>query len=150
MEVPPNTEMNDSSPAKAILTCLTVIANRLGITIDQETLTREYKFDGKLAQITAIKKTAEKIGLKAKLITADKKKLTEIAVPALAITKSGGYVVIEQINAQKVLILNPEYDRSFVLDLDKFAADWSGQVILFQRSFSLKDLSRRFNLTWFI
>lgn len=150
MEAPKNVEFNHSSQDRVILTCLTVVANGMGITIDEETLTRKYQFDEKLSGLTVIRKTAEKIRLKTKMIKPDKKKLSQIAVPAMAITKSGGYVVIEQINEQKALIFNPEYGRPFVLELDKFIADWSGQVILFQRSFSLKDLSRQFNLTWFI
>lgn len=150
MEVPQNVKLNYSSHDRAILTCLTIVATDMGIIIDEETLAREYEFDETLSDIRAIRRIAEKICLKTKIININKEKLSQISVPAIAMTKTGSYVVIEQVNAQKVLIFDPQHGKSLVMELEKFIVNWSGQVILFRRSFSLKDLSRQFNLTWFI
>lgn len=150
MKAPINMKINRSSHDRAILTCLIVVANGMGITIDEETLAREYEFDETLSDITVIIKLAKSICLKTESIKMNNEKLSQISVPAIAITKTGSYVVIEQVNGQKTLIFDPQHGKSFVMELDKFIANWSGRVIVFRRFFSLKDLSRQFNLAWFI
>ena len=130
--------------------CLVVIAGALGMTINEEELQKKHGIDDELTDFTTLKEAAEKIELKVKFITMENKKLYKVSVPAIAMKNDGGYIVIQEINKDKIRIYDPAYGHSIIIRFGEFVTNWSGKVIVFKRAFSLKDLGRQFNLTWFI
>jgi subfamily B ATP-binding cassette protein HlyB/CyaB len=145
-----NTQAGHSTYVSTGKVCLAVVAKGFGISINEERLTKEYGIGEDLADPKAVIKAAKKIRLKAKVIKPGKMGLSTLPIPAIAITNDGNYVVIGENNSKKILLFDPRHGHSIVISLGEFLANWNGQVIVFKRTFNLKDISRQFNLTWFI
>lgn len=143
-------EKRKSTYASTAKTCLAVVAKGFGIPIDEEALSNKYGITEELADPKDLIKAAKKIQLKAKMLKPGKMGLSVLPIPAIAIQNDGTYVVIGENNSKKILLFDPEHGHSIVIPLEDFLSKWTGEVIVFKRSFNLKDISRQFNLTWFI
>ena len=130
--------------------CLAVVAKGFGMPIDEEKLTKEYGIGDDLFEPKDLIKAAKKINLKAKVVKSGKRGLSAIPVPAIAIMNNGDYIVIGENNAKKIALFSPRHGHSIVMPLEEFLLSWTGQAIICKRSFNLKDISRQFNLIWFI
>jgi len=150
MEAQKNTEKGHSTYVSTAKVCLAVVAKGFGILIDEEKLTKEHGISEDLVDPKALIKAAKKIRLKAKIIKPGKMGLSALPVPAIAIRNDGDYVVIGENNSKKILLFDPEHGHSIVISLEEFLINWTGEVIVFKRTFNLRDISRQFNLTWFI
>jgi subfamily B ATP-binding cassette protein HlyB/CyaB len=59
-------------------------------------------------------------------------------------------VLLAKAAASRVLVLDPASQRPVIQPAAEFAAGWTGQLILSTRRASLGELSRRFDLSWFL
>jgi subfamily B ATP-binding cassette protein HlyB/CyaB len=150
MEEQTMTEKENVTNTIAGKICLAVVAKGFGIPIDEEKMVKEYGIVEDLIEPKDFIKAAKKIKLTAKVIKSGKMRLPTIPVPAIAIMNNGDYVVIGENNSKKIVLFAPMYGHSIIMPLDEFFVNWTGQVIIFKRAFNLKDISRQFNLTWFI
>lgn len=141
-----------SSPSKdSGLTSLVMAARLLGVAADQQQLKRAFNLSETLAADTLILlRIAGNLKLKAKQTFTTTAKLAILPLPALAHLKNGQYVVLVKADEKKVLVFDPEQDKPAALEHSAFAAAWDGELILLGRKFSLSDIRRQFNLSWFI
>jgi hypothetical protein len=71
-------------------------------------------------------------------------------LPALVECTDGRFVVLGRVLEDKVLIQNPGLARPQLVARAEFEATWSGWVVLIARRATLGELSREFNIAWFV
>lgn len=98
------------------------------------------------------------LGLKARRLHSDAKRLALVPLPALALLHSDGScprtVVLAQCDGQKVLFQDPAAEgagsRPVIEPLDAFVAQWTGELILITSRASLAGALAKFDFSWFI
>ncbi|WP_346354326.1 peptidase domain-containing ABC transporter [Azotosporobacter soli] len=131
--------------------CLAVVAADLGIRLEAKELA---ELAAAVVQrkdtLTAIKQAVRKVGLKAQEKKTGPRELENLALPALFIAADGRCKVIRQVNGESVMLFDPAASGMLIKSAADFAAENLVQSLVFQRLFSLKDIRRQLNLTWFI
>ena len=93
---------------------------------------------------------AKGLNLRARAINSDWNKLTRTPLPALAQGRDGEFVVLARVSDDKALIHDPKMGRAQLITRNDFEARLSGRLILVTRRASLSELSRKFDVTWFV
>ncbi|MBB3192848.1 subfamily B ATP-binding cassette protein HlyB/CyaB [Roseateles terrae] len=97
---------------------------------------------------------AKRLGLKAKQSLTSIDRLGRAALPALAQLRNGRTVVLAQFDGKRVLFLDPTGDeqnaRPTIQPVEKFAAEWTGMLMLVTSRASLAGELARFDFSWFI
>jgi subfamily B ATP-binding cassette protein HlyB/CyaB len=93
---------------------------------------------------------AKELGLKARVYRTKWSRLATTPLPGIAVRRDGGFLLIGKASADKVLVQRPSSPRPDLLERDEFECIWDGRLILITRRSSLSDLSRRFDITWFL
>lgn len=97
-----------------------------------------------------IVRCARSLGLKARTYRTQWSCLSDTPLPAIAMLRDGGFMVIAKASADKVLVQSPQAQRPVLMDRDELCAIWDGGLILMVRRAGLSDLGRHFDITWFI
>ena len=132
------------------LMCLVTAARLLGIPAEYQQLKRAFVVSDTAADAVTLLRAAKELGLKAKQTQTRVTKLSKLALPAMALLGNGQYVVIVKADEQRVLVYDPYKERPLTLPHEAFGEAWTGTVILLVRRFSLANLEKEFNLSWFI
>jgi subfamily B ATP-binding cassette protein HlyB/CyaB len=93
---------------------------------------------------------AKDLGLKARATSATWNRLATMPLPAIAARRGGGFLVLAKAGNDKILVQAPEESRPSLLTRAEFEAECDGRVVLMTRRAGLSDLSRRFDVTWFL
>jgi len=97
-----------------------------------------------------IVRCARSLGLKARTYRTQWSRLSDTPLPAIAMLRDGGFMVIAKASADKVLVQSPQAQRPVMMDRDELCAIWDGGLILMVRRAGLSDLGRHFDITGFI
>jgi subfamily B ATP-binding cassette protein HlyB/CyaB len=131
------------------LRCLVAVANALGVEVDEEKIRASYA-DQRIMNRKLLLYAIKVLKLKGKIERPKQQQLEKVAIPAIAVTKDGSYVVIGSNNDKQILVFDPKIGRPETVLLEEFFTSWSGEVITVKVPFSLKKAGRQFNLAWFI
>jgi subfamily B ATP-binding cassette protein HlyB/CyaB len=93
---------------------------------------------------------AKEFGLKARELKTSWARLATTPLPAIAALKDGGFLVLGKVGDDKVVVQSPKSPRPELMTKDALEAVWDGRIVLMTRRASLMDLSRRFDVTWFL
>ena len=93
---------------------------------------------------------AKDLGLKARAYRTDWSRLARTPLPAIAALRDGGFLVVAKAAEDKVLVQSPLAPRPALMTRDEFLAVWDGGLILMTRRAGLSDITRRFDITWFL
>jgi ATP-binding cassette, subfamily B, bacterial HlyB/CyaB len=93
---------------------------------------------------------AKDLGLKARAYGTDWSRLVRTPLPAIAALHDGGFLVLAKAGEDKVLVQLPFALRPALMTRDEFLAVWDGRLILMARRAALSDVTRRFDITWFL
>lgn len=135
-------------PLDTGLYSLIAVAATLGVNVNAKEV--QENFSGQKLDNDALLKIAKHYRLKAKVVQKQQDKLTEMPVPAIALMKDKTYGVIGKSNETHILIYYPDTGRPEPVLISEFLTAWSGTLLLIKRPFSLKELGRRLNISWFI
>src|SRR5262249_34452473 len=80
----------------------------------------------------------------------DQDRLAATPLPGIASLRDGSFLVLGKGGDDKVLVQRPPSARAEILTRAQFESIWDGRVLLMARRASLSDLSRRFDITWFL
>lgn len=130
--------------------CLVTAAKLLGIPADYQQLKRAFMIAGTTSDTATILRAANELGLKAKRAETNLGKLPKLSLPVMAQLGNGQYVAIVKADQERVLIFDPYKERPLTLTHEAFGQAWTGSVILLARRFSLANLEKEFNFSWFI
>lgn len=92
---------------------------------------------------------AKDLGLKARVCRTDWSRLGSTPLPAIAALRNGGFLVVAKAAEGKVLVQAPAF-RPALMTRDELVSVWDGQLILMTRRAGLSDITRRFDIAWFL
>jgi subfamily B ATP-binding cassette protein HlyB/CyaB len=76
--------------------------------------------------------------------------LARTPLPAIALLRGGGFMVLAKASEDKVLVQSPRSPRPALMSRDELLAVWDGDLILMARRAGMADMTRRFDVTWFM
>jgi subfamily B ATP-binding cassette protein HlyB/CyaB len=97
-----------------------------------------------------ILRCARDLGLKAQVCRSDWSRLARTPLPAIAGLRDGGFMVVAKAGDDKVLVQSPRDLRPALMTEAELSAIWDGELILMTRRAGLSDITRRFDITWFL
>ena len=93
---------------------------------------------------------AKELGLKARVVKSSWARLATTPLPAIAALKDGGFPLLGKVGDDKVVVQSPKTPRPELMTKSDLEAVWDGRLVLMTRRASLTDLTRRFDITWFL
>ena len=130
--------------------CLVLIARFFELPGDLEQLRHRYAPDGAAMAADDIVRAAKGLGLKSRAVSTSWERLADMALPAIAEGRDGGFFVIARCDGTKALIQDPAQGRPEVLEREALAARWSGRLVLCARRAAPFGKGSRFDLSWFV
>jgi subfamily B ATP-binding cassette protein HlyB/CyaB len=119
-----------------------------GVAAEQPQL--RHRLGSAAVGVTEMLRCAKQLGLKARAVRTTWARLEQTPLPAIAALKDGGFLLLGNAGADRVLVQRHSAPRPEVLSRAEFEALWNGHLILMARRASLSDLARRFDITWFL
>jgi len=95
-------------------------------------------------------RVAKQLGLKARSRTTSWERLANTPLPGIAVLRDGGFLLIGKVGDDKVLVQSPKSPLPTLMTRADFEAAWDGRLILMARRAGLLDLTRRFDVSWFL
>jgi ATP-binding cassette, subfamily B, bacterial HlyB/CyaB len=136
------------SPAESGLGALVMLLRFQGIGADADQI--RHRFGGSAVGVAEMLRCAKDLGLKARAFATSWKRLADTPLPGIAVLKDGGFLVIGRVGDGKIIVQSPTAPRPQLLSEEEFTALWDGRVVLMTRRAALTDLTRRFDVTWFL
>jgi subfamily B ATP-binding cassette protein HlyB/CyaB len=93
---------------------------------------------------------AKDFGLKARVQKTNWERLAVTPLPGVAVLRDGGFLILGKVADGKLLVQWPMVPRPETMTQAELEAVWDGDVVLMARRAKLTDLSRRFDITWFL
>ena len=93
---------------------------------------------------------AKEFGLKARRLRINWTRLASTPLPAIAVLKDGGFLLLGKVGDGKVVVQSTNTPRPELMTKADLEAVWDGHIVLMTRRVNLTDLSRRFDITWFL
>jgi len=100
--------------------------------------------------VTEILRCAKEFGLKARAQRSSWDRLAVTPLPGIALLRDGGFLILGQVVDDKLMVQRPLSPRPETMTQAELEAIWDGDIILMTRRASLSDLSRRFDIGWFV
>jgi subfamily B ATP-binding cassette protein HlyB/CyaB len=100
--------------------------------------------------VTEMLRCAKELGLKARASTTSWDRLSKTPLPGIAALRDGGFLILGKAAEDKVLVQHPSSSKPEAMTRAEFEAVWDGRLVLMARRVTLSDLSRRFDITWFL
>src|SRR5437016_6292775 len=100
--------------------------------------------------INEMLRCAKELGLKARAPKTKWERLANTPFPGIAVLRDGGFIILGKVADDQVLVQRPSSPRPEAMARAEFEAIWDGRLVLMARRASLTELSRRFDITWFL
>jgi subfamily B ATP-binding cassette protein HlyB/CyaB len=93
---------------------------------------------------------AKQMGLKARAVSVGWDRLEGAPLPVIAVLRDGGFLILGRVDHDHVLVQHPLTSQIVQLTRAQFEASWTGVLIAMARRPGFADLSRQFNIGWFL
>ena len=133
--------------AQSRLAALVQLVRFHGIGVDPEQVRHRF---GDNIGVPEMLRCAKEFGLKARAYRSNWQRLIRTPLPAIAVMRDGSCLLLGKASEDQVLVQNPLSPRPFILSRADFEANWDGPIILMASRAGLVDLSRRFDISWFL
>jgi subfamily B ATP-binding cassette protein HlyB/CyaB len=143
-----STESSGINSADPGLLALVMLLRFHGLGADPEQI--RHRFGAATIGIPEMLRGAKELGFKARARLTSWKRLESTPLPAIAALKDGGFLLLGKVGDGKVLVQSPLSPRPALMARAEFEAVWNGHLVLMTRRARLVDLSRRFDITWFV
>jgi len=143
-----STEPNSATPADSGLESLVAVLHFQGVAADREQI--RHRLGTTKIGAPEILRCAKDLGLKARACRSDWSRLAKTPLPAIAALRDGGFMVIAKAGEGKVLVQSPHTARPVLMTQAELLALWDGELILMTRRAGLAEMTRRFDITWFM
>lgn len=130
------------------LIALVMMLRFQGIGVDPEQV--RHQFRGTPIGVAEMIRCAKDFGLRARALTTTWSRLVKTPMPALAVLRDGSFLLFGKIGDDSIIALEPGQPRPIMMQQAELEAVWGGQLVLMTKRASLADLSRRFDITWFL
>jgi subfamily B ATP-binding cassette protein HlyB/CyaB len=136
------------SVADSGLIALAMMLRFQGLGINPEQI--RHQFGGVMIGLPEMLRCAKSFGLKARVSATTWARLPNTPMPSLATLRDGGFLLLGKVAEDKVLVLEPGRPHPIQMAQAEFEAVWDGRLLMMTKRASLTDLSRRFDITWFV
>ena len=143
-----STDSDSAKPADAGLAALVTLLRLQGVAADREQI--RHRLGTTKIGAPEMLRCAKDLGLKARSYCADWSRLARMPLPAIAALRDGGFLVLAKAGEDKILVQSPKTSRPALMTRADFLAIWDGGLILIARRAGLSDITRRFDITWFM
>jgi ATP-binding cassette, subfamily B, bacterial HlyB/CyaB len=143
-----NTETDSARPVDPGLEALVTLLHLQGVAADAEQIRHRLGVD-KIGAPEMLR-CAKDLGLKARDWRTDWMRLAKTPLPAIAALRDGGFLVVAKAGDDKVLVQSPQSSRPALMTRAEFTEIWDDRLILMTRRTQLSDITRRFDITWFV
>ncbi len=130
------------------LECLTLLLGFHGVGVDAAQL--RHRLGVAQADVVDMLRCAKDLGLKASVCATRWDRLARTPLPAIAALRDGGFLILGKAGDDKALIQRAGAAQPEMISRESFEALWDGRLVLMTRRSALADLSRRFDITWFL
>ena len=130
------------------LEALVILLHFQGVAADREQI--RHRLGAEKIGASEILRCAKYLGLKARSFRTDWSRLARTPLPAIATLRDGGFMVIGKAADDQVLVQVPGQARPVFMTRAELLAIWDGGLILMTRRAGLSDITRRFDITWFL
>jgi subfamily B ATP-binding cassette protein HlyB/CyaB len=143
-----STETDGARPADPGLEALVMLLHFQGVAADQGQI--RHRLGTTKVGAPEMLRCAKDLGLKARAWRTGWSRLATTPLPAIASLGDGGFLVLAKAGEDKVLVQSPQTLRPVLMTQDEFLAVWDGGLISMARRAGLSDMTRRFDITWFL
>jgi subfamily B ATP-binding cassette protein HlyB/CyaB len=139
-----------ANPAEteSALQALVIMLHCHGIGADPEQL--RHRIGSARIGVSEILRCAKEMDLKARFLSTGWERLATSPLPGIAVLRDGGFLILGRAAPDKVLVQRPTEQQPETMTREQFESIWSGRLILMTRRAGLSDLSRRFDISWFM
>jgi ATP-binding cassette, subfamily B, bacterial HlyB/CyaB len=130
------------------LVTLVMLLRFHGIGVDPAQI--RHRCGGARIGATEMLRAAKELGLKARLRRSRWSRLAATPLPAIAALHDGSFLFLGKVGEDKALVQLPGSSQPTLMSRADFEATWDGRLVLMTRRAGLVDLSRRFDITWFL
>jgi subfamily B ATP-binding cassette protein HlyB/CyaB len=138
----------DRTSADPGLIALVTLLRVNGIGADAEQI--RHQLGGASVGTSEMLRVAKDLGLKARLLATNWSRLAKTPLPAIAVLRDGGFLILGKVGDKDALVQRPMWPRPTLMPRSELEAIWDGRLLLMTRRSGLLDLSRRFDITWFL
>jgi ATP-binding cassette, subfamily B, bacterial HlyB/CyaB len=100
--------------------------------------------------VAEIVRCARELGLKARACGSKWRRLAATPLPAIVALRDGGFLLLVKVSDDKAMVQLPQSPRPTLMTRAEFEQVWDGRLVLMTRRAGLGELSRRFDVTWFL
>ena len=143
-----STNADSARPADPGLEALVTLLQFQGVAADREQI--RHRLGTAKIGAPEMLRCAKDLGLKARAYRTDWSRLAKTPLPAIAALRDGGFMVVAKAAEDKVLVQSPLAPRPALMTRAELLAVWDGELILMTRRAGLSDVTRRFDITWFL
>jgi subfamily B ATP-binding cassette protein HlyB/CyaB len=142
-----STATNSAKPADPGLNALVMLLQFQGVAASRSQIS--HRLGTSTIGAPEMLRCAKDLGLKARVYRTDWARLAKTPLPAIATLRDGGFMLIARVTEDKVLVHSP-LGRPAFMSRAELMELWDGGLILMTRRAGLSDVTRRFDITWFL
>ena len=140
-------QTNESSDQRG-LAALVMLLRFQGLSVDPGQIRHQLGTDA--IGVPEMLRCAHQLGLKARESRTRWDRLPRTPLPGIAVLRDGGFLLLGRASEDKILVQVPDQPRPLLMTRAELEAVWDGRLVLMTRRAKLTDLSRRFDVTWFL
>src|SRR5262245_45006082 len=130
------------------LAALVMLLRFQGLSIDPGQVRHQLGTDR--IGVAEMLRCASQLGLRARESKTRWDRLARTPLPGIAVLRDGGFLLLGKASEDKILVQAPGSPRPQLMTRAELEAVWDGRLVLMTRRAKLTDLSRRFDVTWFL
>jgi ATP-binding cassette, subfamily B, bacterial HlyB/CyaB len=135
------------TPGQSGLAALVLLMRFHGVGADPEQI--RHRFGNEIG-VAEMLRCAKEFGLKARSYHSTWRRLANTPLPGIAVLRDGRFLIIGKAGEDQVLVQDPLAPRPALMNRADFEAIWDGRLVLMAARAGLLELSRRFDVTWFL
>ena len=130
------------------LTALVMLLRFLGVPADPEQI--RHQIGTVTVGTSEMLRCAKQFEIKARLVSTNWERLEKTPLPAIVPLRDGGFLILGKAGDGKAVVQYPGAPRPEMMTKAQFEAAWDGRLVLMTRRAGLAELTRRFDITWFM
>src|SRR5215475_9443564 len=142
------TELTQARKVDPGMRCLVMMLRFHGVAADPAQI--RHQLGGAQVGISDMVRTAKQFDLKARARTTTWSRLAHTPTPAIAALRDGGFLILGKIGDDRAIVQWPLSPRPETMTRSDLEAVWDGRIVMMSRRAGLGELSRRFDITWFV
>ncbi len=143
-----STQIDNAEPADPGLEALVMLLHLQGVAADAGQI--RHRLGTNKIGAPDMLRCAKELGLKARTYRTEWSRLASTPLPAIAVLRDGGFLLVAKATDDKALVQAPHATRPALMTRDELVAVWDGRLILMTRRAGLSDITRRFDISWFL